>query len=85
MNRMRSLECLGGIVLLTHTVFGTPTWGQWNPYKNVIALSVDGLHGSDVDKYVALKPKSAIAGLLNSGVEYQNCYTSAVCLYRKQN
>jgi len=84
MDRMNSLECLFGVLLLTRTVSATPTWGQWNPYTHVITLSVDGLHGSDVDKYVALKPQSAIAALLNTGVEYQNCYTSAVCLSHKQ-
>lgn len=47
-------------------------------YKYVIALSVDGLHGSDVGKYVALKPKSTIASLLSTGYEYQNALTSGV-------
>lgn len=58
------------------------SWGTWSPakppYKYVIALSVDGLHSSDVAKYVTLRPQSAIAGLLSSGIEYQNAWTSAV-------
>jgi hypothetical protein len=47
-------------------------------YKHVVALSVDGLHGSDVDKYVALRPKSVIASLLSTGIEYNNAYASGV-------
>jgi hypothetical protein len=50
----------------------------YSAYKHVIALSVDGLHGSDVDKHVALKPKSNMASLLSTGTEYNNAYTSGV-------
>jgi hypothetical protein len=38
-----------------------------SPYKYVAVFSVDGLHGSDVPKYVALRPKSTIATLLKTG------------------
>lgn len=47
-------------------------------YKHVAAFSVDGFHGSDVGKYVALRPQSTIAGLLETGFEYENAFTSAV-------
>ena len=47
-------------------------------YKHVITFSVDGLHSSDVPKYVALRPKSTIAGLLETGFEYENAFTSEV-------
>lgn len=46
-------------------------------YKHVAIFSVDGLHGSDVEKYVALRPKSTIAQLLETGYEYTNAFTSA--------
>ncbi len=41
------------------------------------AFSVDGLHSSDVEKYVALRPASTIATLLKTAYEYTDCYTSA--------
>jgi hypothetical protein len=47
-------------------------------YKHVAAFSIDGFHGSDVEKYVALRPKSTIAELLETGFEYENAFTSAV-------
>ena len=46
-------------------------------YKYVVAFSVDGMHSSDVSKYVALEPKGAIASLLSTGFEYTDCHTSA--------
>lgn len=46
-------------------------------YKYVLTFSVDGLHGSDVEKYIALRPKSTIAEMLENGYEYTNAYTAA--------
>jgi len=46
-------------------------------YKYVVTFSVDGMHSSDVEKWVALKPESTIASLLQTGYEYTDCYTSA--------
>lgn len=46
-------------------------------YKHVVTFSIDGMHGSDVEKWVALKPESTIATLLKTGYEYTDCYTSA--------
>lgn len=48
-----------------------------NSYKYVAVFSIDGLHGSDVAKYVSLRPKSTIAKLLETGYEYTNAYSSA--------
>lgn len=45
-------------------------------YKHVATFSIDGLHSSDVEKYVALRPKSTIATLLDTAYEYTDCYTS---------
>ena len=47
-------------------------------YKYVLAFSADGMHSSDVEKYVALRPKSTIASLLATGYEYSDAYTTAV-------
>ena len=44
----------------------------------VLSFSVDGMHSSDVEKYVALRPESTIAALLSTGYEYTNAHTSAV-------
>jgi predicted AlkP superfamily pyrophosphatase or phosphodiesterase len=47
------------------------------PYKHVALFSVDGLHSSDLPKWVAMKPKSTIASLLETGYWYQGALTSA--------
>lgn len=43
-----------------------------------MTISVDGMHASDLDKYVALRPNSAFAGLLQTGIKYPNANTSGV-------
>jgi hypothetical protein len=47
-------------------------------YKYVFQASVDGMHSSDVEKYVAIRPKSTIASLLATGYEYSDAYTTGV-------
>ncbi|KAM0796201.1 type I phosphodiesterase/nucleotide pyrophosphatase [Usnea florida] len=47
------------------------------PYNHVAVFSVDGLHASDIDKYIALRPNSSIAALLKTGYQYSGAYTSA--------
>lgn len=46
-------------------------------YNYVAVFSVDGMHGSDVERYIALRPQSTIAQLLETGYEYTNAFTSA--------
>lgn len=46
-------------------------------YKYVVTFSIDGMHGSDVEKYIALRPGSTIALLISTAYEYTDCYTSA--------
>jgi predicted AlkP superfamily pyrophosphatase or phosphodiesterase len=46
-------------------------------YKHVAVFSIDGFHASDVAKYIALRPKSTIATLLETGYEYTEAFTSA--------
>lgn len=54
-------------------------WNDENDqvYKYVAVFSVDGFHSSDVTKYVALRPQSNIAQLLQTGYEYTDAFTSA--------
>ena len=51
-------------------------------YKHVAVFSVDGLHSSDVEKYVGLRPKSTIASLLATGFEYTSISARDFCSLR---
>jgi hypothetical protein len=44
--------------------------------NHVLLISVDGMHQSDLDWYVAHHPSSALAKLTRSGTEYTNAATS---------
>lgn len=48
-----------------------------NSYKYVFVVSPDGLHASDIPKYVAARPSSNISMLLQTGYEYTDACTSA--------
>lgn len=46
-------------------------------YKHVVMFSIDGMHGSDVTKYVKARPNSTMAALLETGYEYMvGCYAT---------
>lgn len=62
---------------LVSRIAAAPAWKSDGPYKHVFAVSPDGLHASDIPKYVAMRPKSNIAKLLQTGIEYTDTYTSA--------
>ena len=47
------------------------------PYSHVLLVSVDGMHGIDLQNYVASHPASSLAALARTGVVYQNAYTTA--------
>ncbi len=51
-----------------------PTSAHTN--KHVLLISVDGMHQSDLDWYVANHPSSTLAKLIHSGSEYTNASTS---------
>ena len=46
------------------------------PTKHVLLISVDGMHQSDLDWYVAAHPNSTLAKLTHTGSEYTNAETS---------
>ncbi|MBV9830428.1 MAG: alkaline phosphatase family protein [Marmoricola sp.] len=43
---------------------------------HVLLISVDGMHQSDLDRFIAAHPRSALARLTHSGSEYTNARTS---------
>ncbi len=47
------------------------------PYQHVLLISIDGMHGIDLQNYISAHPQSALAGLANRGVVYSNAYTTA--------
>ena len=66
---------LGAAALTVTGVGGSPV-AKTHLFKYVAVFSVDGFHATDVKKYVAARPKSTIAQLLETGYEYTNAYTS---------
>ena len=50
--------------------------GDHGDIQHVLLISVDGMHQSDVDWYVANHPNSTLAKLIHSGSEYTNAATS---------
>lgn len=78
------------LLALTAPVVAQPQWlwprqsqngsvynTEQNPFKYVVAFSIDGMHSSDVGKWTTLKPTSNISRLLQTGYEYTDAYTSA--------
>ncbi|KAG9653599.1 2-polyprenyl-6-methoxyphenol hydroxylase-like oxidoreductase, partial [Aureobasidium melanogenum] len=45
-------------------------------FQHVAVLSVDGLHASDIDKWLSLKPSSNISMMLDHGYRYTGAYTT---------
>lgn len=45
--------------------------------KHVAVISVDGMHASDIAKYLAVRPQAFIKTMLQTGYEYTNAFTSA--------
>jgi hypothetical protein len=53
-----------------------PGHGDQHQVQHVLLISVDGLHQSDLDWYVAHHPGSELAKLANGGAQYTNAHTS---------
>jgi len=45
------------------------------PVHHVLLISVDGLHGSDLEHFVGAHPASTLAALSKSGIDYTNAHT----------
>src|ERR1700737_4287601 len=70
------LTCAGGLVVSSLAAAGPlATSAQESNAKHVLLLSVDGLHQSDLAWYVRTHPASALARLVDRGVEYSNAHT----------
>ncbi len=55
----------------------TATAAAHSPHaKHVLLLSVDGLHQSDLARYVSQHPHSALAALVGQGTEYTRAQTT---------
>ena len=50
-----------------------PPVGAAGPH--VVILSIDGMHGVDLDRYIVKRPDSALAALVKSGVRYADVST----------
>ncbi|MDF3287893.1 alkaline phosphatase family protein [Streptomyces silvisoli] len=66
----------GGSLAAASELTGSPAPQQKASAKHVLLLSVDGLHQSDLAWYVAHHPASALARLVNGGVQYTNAHTT---------
>jgi hypothetical protein len=81
MNRRRVLQsaALAAAVLgttSTSLLSGTTAAHAANLQHHVLLISVDGMHQSDLDWYVATHPSSTLAKLTHTGAEYTNAATS---------
>ncbi len=58
--------------------WGHSEWGHHHQHhrQHVLLISVDGMHQSDLDWYVANHPVSELARLATGGAEYSNAHTS---------
>src|SRR5450631_1011254 len=55
---------------------GNDDHGDRGDIKHVLLISVDGMHQSDLHRYVANHPRSTLAKLIHSGSEYTDASTS---------
>jgi len=62
----------GGVALSVPTASAQAS----NPIKHVLLISVDGMHQSDLDWYIAHYPNSELARLAAGGAEFTNNHTS---------
>jgi len=74
--RFRILAVLATLGLAGVVVAAQPAGADENSRaKHVLLISVDGLHQSDLDWYVAKHPDSALARLVHRGVSFTNAMT----------
>src|SRR5689334_11826757 len=83
---MRDLLRLGGFLTAIAAVTGaavvaveavsTASAAPRMRVQHVLLISVDGLHQSDLEWYVANHPNSALARLVHRGADFSNAHTS---------
>ncbi|GAB3982881.1 alkaline phosphatase family protein [Actinoallomurus acanthiterrae] len=74
---MRKRLIAGTAAGLAAAALAAPTTAQAGPTaRHVLLLSVDGLHESDLVRYAAAHPTSALAGLLRRGTSYPHARTT---------
>src|ERR1700722_18169697 len=68
---------LGGAALASSAAPARPSQpgGKHNSIQHVLLISVDGMHQSDLDWYVAHYPNSELARLATGGAEYTRART----------
>jgi len=69
---------LGGTALASSAATaqpGQPAWHHARGIQHVLLISVDGMHQSDLEWYVATHPHSELARLVAGGVEYTDAQT----------
>src|ERR1700744_171970 len=70
---------LGGTALASSAATthpGQPGWHRGGGIQHVLLISVDGMHQSDLDWYVAHHPGSELARLATGGAEYTGARTT---------
>ena len=72
---MKNLVKKIGMAAATMFLASGLQFAQAEPYKHVLLISIDGLHGFDVSNYAAAKPSSALAKLLRTGIFYPAAVT----------
>ena len=70
-----TVATLGLIGMITLPSSGLVGADAHNQSKHVLLISVDGMHQSDLDWYVANHPASELARLATGGAEYTNAQT----------
>src|SRR6516165_7621352 len=68
---------IGGLAAVgsAHSDHGGSDPGK-SPIKHVLLISVDGMHQSDLNWYIAQNPNSELAKLASGGAEFTNNHTS---------
>ena len=64
---------LGGTTLTSSAATAQPSQPS---IQHVLLISVDGMHQSDLDWYIANHPNSELARLATGGAEYTNAQTA---------
>ena len=73
--RLRVLAALSGAAMAASLAAAVPVHAEDQNSRHVLLISVDGLHQTDLAWYVSHHPDSALASLVNRGVEFTNAQT----------